>query len=51
VGHAYADAPGNPGSTIVDATEVASGGPWRVIRHGVVPWEDVKAVTGGEWEQ
>ena len=51
VGHAYADAPGNPGSTIVDASEVASGGPWRVIRHGVVPWEDVKAVTGGEWEQ
>ena len=51
VGHAYADAPGNPGSTIVDATEVASGGPWKVVRHGVVPWEDVKAVTGGEWEQ
>lgn len=51
VGHAYADAPGNPGSTIVDATAVASGGPWRVVRHGVVPWEDVKAAVGGEWEQ
>jgi L-threonylcarbamoyladenylate synthase len=51
VGHAYADAPGNPGSTIVDATAVASGGPWRVVRHGVVPWEDLKSAVGGEWEQ
>jgi len=51
VGHAYADARGNPGSTIVDATEVDSGGPWRVLRHGVVPWEDLRAVVGGVWEQ
>ena len=51
VGHAYADAPGNPGSTIVDATPVGSGGPWRVLRHGVVPVEDLRAVVGGVWEQ
>ncbi|MCF8548554.1 MAG: threonylcarbamoyl-AMP synthase [Pontimonas sp.] len=51
VGHAYADAPGNPGSTIVDATRVASGGAWRVLRRGVVPWEDLKAVVGGVWAQ
>ena len=51
VGHAYADAPGNSGSTIVDATAVSSGGPWRVVRHGVVPWEEIRAVVGGEWEQ
>jgi hypothetical protein len=46
VGHAYADARGNPGSTIVDATEVDSGGTWRVLRHGGVPWEDLRAVRG-----
>jgi L-threonylcarbamoyladenylate synthase len=51
VGHAYAGAPGNPGSTIVDASALASGGPWRVVRHGVVPFEDIQAVTGGVWEQ
>ena len=51
VGNAYTGSLGNPGSTIVDATAVSSGGPWRVVRHGVVPWEDVKAVVGGEWEQ
>jgi tRNA threonylcarbamoyl adenosine modification protein (Sua5/YciO/YrdC/YwlC family) len=51
VGHAYADARGNPGSTIVDVTEVDSGGPWRVLRHGGVPWEDLRAVVGGVWEQ
>lgn len=51
VGQAYADAPGNPGSTIVDASDLDSGGPWRVVRHGVVPYEDIHAVTGGVWEQ
>ena len=51
VGQAYADAPGNPGSTIVDASELDSGGPWRVVRHGVVPYEDIQAVTGGVWDQ
>ncbi len=51
VGHAYPDAPGNPGSTIVDATALDSGGPWRVVRHGVVPLDDIAAVAGGEWGQ
>jgi len=51
VGQAYAGAPGNPGSTIVDASELDSGGPWRVVRHGVVPYEDIQAVTGGVWEK
>jgi tRNA threonylcarbamoyl adenosine modification protein (Sua5/YciO/YrdC/YwlC family) len=51
VGHAYPDAPGNPGSTIVDATALDSGGPWRVVRHGVVPLDDIAAVAGGEWDQ
>jgi len=50
VGQLYADAPGNPGSTIVDASAVNSGGPWRVVRRGVVPVEDIRAVAGGEWE-
>ena len=51
VGQAYADAPGNPGSTIVDASNLDSGGPWWVVRHGVVPYEDIQAVTGGVWEK
>ena len=51
VGQAYADARGNPGSTIVDASGLDSGGPWRVVRHGVVPYQDIQAVTGGVWEQ
>ena len=51
VGQAYSRAPGNPGSTIVDATALSAGGPWRVVRHGVVPWEDLRDVVGGEWEQ
>ena len=51
VGQAYADAPGNPGSTIVDASNLDSGRPWRVVRAGVVPYEDIQAVTGGVWEQ
>ena len=51
VGHLYSDAPGNPGSTIVDASGVSSGGSWRVVRHGVVPWEDIAAVAGGTWDQ
>ncbi len=50
VGQAYADAPGNPGSTIVDASNLDSGRPWRVVRAGVVPYEDIQAVTGGVWE-
>jgi tRNA threonylcarbamoyl adenosine modification protein (Sua5/YciO/YrdC/YwlC family) len=49
VGQIYRDAPGNPGSTIVDASQVAAGGPWRVLRHGVVPWEEIRQVAGGEW--
>jgi len=51
VGQHYRDAPGNPGSTIVDASGFDKGLPWRVVRHGVVPWEDIRDVAGGEWEQ
>lgn len=50
VGQLYADAPGNPGSTIVDASALDSGGPWRVVRRGVVPVEDIRVIAGGEWE-
>ena len=50
VGEGYRDAPGNPGSTIVDASGLDAGKPWRVVRHGVVPWEDIQAVAGGTWQ-
>jgi len=46
----YTGASGNPGSTIVDATGLASGGPWKVLRHGVCPSEDLRAVAGGDWD-
>lgn len=51
VGERYRGGSGNSGSTIVDATALEAGGPWRVVRHGVVAWHDVQAVAGGEWEQ
>lgn len=50
VGASYPDAPGNAGSTIVDASALDSGGPWRVIRHGVVPEDSLRQVARGEWE-
>lgn len=50
VGQAYGDAV-NPGSTIVDASQVASGGAWRVVRQGVVPVSDIKALARGRWEE
>jgi L-threonylcarbamoyladenylate synthase len=50
VGQLYADATGNPGSTIVDASALETGGPWRVIRRGVVPVEEIRAIAKGEWE-
>lgn len=50
VGLLYTGASGNPSSTIVDATGLASGGPWKVLRHGVCPSEDLRAVAGGDWD-
>lgn len=50
VGSRYSDASGNPGSTIIDATGLTKGGPWKVVRHGVVPIDDLRAVAGGEWD-
>ena len=41
---------GNPGSTIIDATALDAGGPWRVVRYGVVPVDLLRAVAKGEWE-
>lgn len=49
VGTAYNGAP-DSGSTIVDATAINSGGPWRVVRQGVVPVSKIQALTGGRWE-
>jgi len=50
VGGRYLDAPGNPGSTIVSARGVDNGGPWRVIRHGVVSIDALESLVGGVWE-
>jgi len=50
VGSLYTGAPGDPGSTIVDATALATGGPWKVVRHGVCPSVDLRAVAGGDWD-
>ena len=50
VGVRYRDAPGNPGSTIVSARGVDNGGPWRVIRHGVVSTDALESLVGGVWE-
>jgi tRNA threonylcarbamoyl adenosine modification protein (Sua5/YciO/YrdC/YwlC family) len=41
----------DPGSTIVDASSLDSGGPWRVVREGVVPSGAISLVAGGRWEQ
>ncbi len=41
----------NPGSTIVDATQLTSGGSWSVVRQGVVPVSDIRAISGGRWDQ
>ncbi|MFT6972895.1 MAG: L-threonylcarbamoyladenylate synthase [Pontimonas sp.] len=49
VGHKYRDNPGNSGSTIIDATKMSQGGPWRVVRRGVVSLEAIHAVAPGEW--
>jgi L-threonylcarbamoyladenylate synthase len=51
VGQSYGASAADSGSTIVDATGIESGGSWRVVRHGVCPWEDIRAVAGGVWEQ
>lgn len=50
VGGRYPDNASNPGSTIVDASVVSMGGPWRVVRSGVVPPEAISKVASGEWE-
>jgi tRNA threonylcarbamoyl adenosine modification protein (Sua5/YciO/YrdC/YwlC family) len=50
VGSLYTGASGNPGSTIVDATALATGGPWKVVRYGVCAIEDLREVAGGEWD-
>lgn len=51
VGASYSDAPGNAGSTIIDASTVSDGGPYRVIRRGVVPVSSLRDVLPGEWAQ
>lgn len=51
VGQRYDDALGNPGSTIVDASELDRGGPWRVLRRGVVPVDEIRSMTRGRWEE
>jgi len=50
VGHSSIGSPANPGSTIVDATELDAGGPWRVVRHGVQSVDSLRNVTTGEWD-
>lgn len=50
VGSLYSGGSGNPGSTIVDATGLATGGPWKVVRYGVCPVDDLRAVAGGDWD-
>jgi L-threonylcarbamoyladenylate synthase len=50
VGQAYEGPHGNPGSTIIDASALDAGGPWRVVRHGVCPVGDIRVVAGGEWQ-
>jgi tRNA threonylcarbamoyl adenosine modification protein (Sua5/YciO/YrdC/YwlC family) len=40
----------NPGSTIIDASVLDSGGPWRVVRHGVQSVESLRVVARGEWK-
>ena len=40
----------NPGSTIIDASALDSGGPWRVVRHGVQSVDSLRVVARGEWE-
>lgn len=50
VGDGYRNASAGSGSTIVDASTLDHGGAWRVVRHGVVPVEDIHAVAGGRWE-
>ena len=49
VGQTYPEAPGNSGSTIIDASARDSGGPYRVIRRGVVPLDSLRDVLEGEW--
>ena len=51
VGASYSDAPGNAGSTIIDASTVAEGGAYRVIRRGVVPVSSIREVLPGEWSE
>lgn len=50
VGQNYSDAPRHSGSTIIDASSVGAGGPWRVVRRGVVPIEALLSLLPGEWE-
>jgi tRNA threonylcarbamoyl adenosine modification protein (Sua5/YciO/YrdC/YwlC family) len=50
VGSLYTGASGNPGSTIIDATGLAKGGPWTVVRHGVCPLEGLREAAGGDWD-
>jgi len=51
VGASYSDAPGNAVSTIIDASTVAEGGAYRVIRRGVVPVSSIREVLPGEWSE
>lgn len=50
VGRLGDTAAANPGSTIIDASALDSGGPWRVVRQGVQSMESLRAVARGEWE-
>lgn len=38
------------GSTIIDASALDSGGPWRVVRYGAQPVDSLRAVAQGRWE-
>jgi L-threonylcarbamoyladenylate synthase len=49
VGTAYPAAAASTGSTIVDATRItASGGKLRIVRHGVIPDEAIRAIVGAD---
>lgn len=49
VGEQYPDAAAHTGSTIVDATALDTpDGKLRIVRHGVIPAEEIAAIVGAE---